>query len=70
MTLDRRQFLQGAAFVAAASAWQGASSEDAPAVVVSIDTREVMGPLPHVWEECVGSDRAAITLRESWRHDL
>jgi xylan 1,4-beta-xylosidase len=26
--------------------------------------------LPHVWEECVGSDRAAITLRESWRHDL
>jgi xylan 1,4-beta-xylosidase len=37
---------------------------------VRIDTREAAGPLPHIWEECAGSDRAAITMRESWRKDL
>jgi xylan 1,4-beta-xylosidase len=30
----------------------------------------VSGALAHVWEESAGSDRAAITLRESWRQDL
>lgn len=37
---------------------------------VRIDTRRTIGLLPHIWEECVGSDRAAITLRETWRRDL
>ena len=27
-------------------------------------------PLPHVWEECVGSDRAIVGLREQWLSDL
>jgi xylan 1,4-beta-xylosidase len=45
-------------------------AQESAAVPVSIDTREVVGQLPHVWKESAGSDRAAITLRESWRKDL
>jgi xylan 1,4-beta-xylosidase len=70
MRMDRRQFLQGFALMGAAAAWPVTFAQDISTVAVSIDTREPTGPLPHVWEECVGSDRAAITLRESWRHDL
>ena len=39
-------------------------------VPVRVETREVVGPLPHICEECVGSDRAAISLRESWRQEI
>src|SRR4051794_15099294 len=71
MSLDRRQFLQGSALIGAAAHWWSAAfAQNIPTVAVSIDTREAIGPLPHIWEECVGSDRAAITLRESWRRDL
>ena len=38
--------------------------------IVSIQTRTTKGPLPHVWEECVGSDRAVVGLREQWLSDL
>src|ERR1700730_3773994 len=69
MMLDRREFLQGSILSTAAAAWP-ASGEDGRPVVVTIDTREVIGSLVHIWEECAGSDRAAITLRESWRQDL
>ncbi len=69
MKLDRRTFLQGAMLTAASSAWP-AIGEDVPLVSVSVDTRQVTGALPHVWEECSGSDRAVITLREDWRRDL
>lgn len=69
MTADRRSFLKnGALTLAAAAAWPALAEE--PVVPVSIDTRQVTGLLPHIWEECAGSDRAAITLRESWRLDL
>jgi xylan 1,4-beta-xylosidase len=68
MTADRRTFLKGSAFALAAAAWPAIAEE--PMVPVSIDTRQVTGPLPHIWEECAGSDRAAITLRENWRRDL
>jgi xylan 1,4-beta-xylosidase len=70
MTLDRRTFLQGSASAALAAAWPSLAQQSAATVQVTIDTRQVTGPLPHIWEECAGSDRAAITLRESWRHDL
>jgi xylan 1,4-beta-xylosidase len=71
--MDRRYFLAGSALSLAAArlarAEAGASSEQ-PVVPVTIDTRTVTGVLAHVWEESAGSDRAAITLRESWRQDL
>jgi xylan 1,4-beta-xylosidase len=71
MDIDRRDFLRTSVAVAAASLAQSAGASDAADVVaVSIDTKAVNGSLPHVWSECAGSDRAAITLREEWRHDL
>lgn len=69
--MDRRDFIRASGALAAASLARPALAQGAlERVPVSIDTRQVIGPLPHVWEECAGSDRAAITMRESWRHDL
>jgi xylan 1,4-beta-xylosidase len=67
--VDRRTFMQGAAFLAAAGALP-IRAEGLEMVTVQVDTANIVGPLPHVWEECVGSDRAAITLRDDWRQDL
>jgi xylan 1,4-beta-xylosidase len=67
--IGRRGFLAGSAGVAALGAMP-ALAQAIETVPVRIETREVIGPLPHIWEECVGSDRAAITLRESWRQDI
>ena len=71
--MDRRDFLRVSAQGAAAAAALGgraASAQGVEAVPVRIDTRQASGPLAHVWSECAGSDRAAISLRESWREDL
>ncbi|MCE7796336.1 hypothetical protein LWE61_07145 [Sphingobium sufflavum] len=70
--MDRRDFIRAGAAVAATSLARPLMAADGAAeqVAVTIDTRKVTGPLHHVWEESAGSDRAAITLRESWRHDL
>ena len=70
MRIDRRNFvLGGAATGLFANAAFGRTA--APAIErVRVDLRRLSGPLPHVWEECVGSDRAAMTLRETWRRDL
>jgi xylan 1,4-beta-xylosidase len=68
MTLDRRTFLKSTAFTVAAAAMPAVAQTSV--VQVGIDTRQVTGSLPHIWEECAGSDRAVITLRESWRRDL
>jgi xylan 1,4-beta-xylosidase len=70
MTLDRRAFIGGGAALAGVAATGSLRAADLPVVPVMIDTRAATGALAHVWEECAGSDRAAITLRESWRHDL
>ncbi len=69
--MDRRHFLQ-ANIALAAAAIPASLRAAAPAetVDVAVDTRNVSGRLPHVWEECAGSDRALITLREAWRGDL
>ncbi|MBW8784931.1 MAG: hypothetical protein JF593_09880 [Novosphingobium sp.] len=68
--MDRRDFLTSAALAGAAAAVPGiAAAQGAPERVV-IRSGTAAGPLPHIWEECVGSDRAAITLRESWREDI
>lgn len=66
--MDRRTFVTTAAASALASSGNAAFA--LPRLDVRIDTRETEGPLPHIWEESAGSDRAAITLRESWRKDL
>src|SRR3954466_7607332 len=40
------------------------------AIKVEVDLKQTNGPLDHIWSKCVGSDRAAISLREDWRNDL
>ncbi len=69
--MRRRTFLSRSAAAAASLVARPAlAAAPMERVPVLIQTREVTGPLPHVWSECAGSDRAAITLRESWRGDL
>ncbi|MET0364413.1 MAG: glycosyl hydrolase [Sphingobium sp.] len=69
--MDRRDFIRSGAVLAAASAASPLLAQgEGQAVEVTVDTGAVTGPLPHIWAECAGSDRAAITLREHWRHDL
>jgi xylan 1,4-beta-xylosidase len=68
--MDRRQFVQALAITAAAKSLPTYAAVPLERVAVIIRSREVTGALPHIWEECVGSDRAAITLRDSWRRDI
>ena len=69
--MHRREFMGGAAALGAMSlAGRAAGAELSDRVPILIETREATGELKHVWSECAGSDRAAITMRESWRGDL
>ena len=65
---NRREFT--VASIAALSAPIFAEAANAPAASVVVDLRHEVGPLPHIWSRCAGSDRAAVTLREEWRRDL
>ena len=67
--MKRRTFLTAGSAVAASAAWP-ALGQDLATVPVRIEMRKPVGALPHIWAESVGSDRAAITLREGWRRDL
>ena len=72
--MDRRQFIKASA-ISAATLPAGLpgladAAQTRETIPVTIRTHEVTGALPHIWSECVGSDRAAITLRESWRQDI
>ena len=73
--MDRRRFLQTTALVGAHTITSRfASGEQVNAGVsdrtISVKTRQTRGALPHVWEECVGSDRAVVGLRQQWLSDL
>lgn len=68
--MDRRRFLAATAASAVGAAAPAFAAPGSETAEVTIRSREVVGTLPHIWEECVGSDRAAITLRESWRKDI
>ncbi len=37
---------------------------------VVIDSKAATRPFPHFWEHMFGSERAVVTLRESYRQDL
>jgi len=45
-------------------------AQSVPAENIVIDPSAAAHPLPHFWEHMFGSDRAIVTLRESYRHDL
>ncbi|HEX7855060.1 MAG TPA: hypothetical protein VF503_15330 [Sphingobium sp.] len=72
MDFERRALLGTAlagATLAAVSGRAAAAAAD-ETIEAWVDLRRLAGPLPHIWKESVGSDRAAITLRETWRKDL
>lgn len=66
---ERRQVIGGGAALAAASLGRSVLAQE-PAEPVEIDLHEDIGALDHYWSRCAGSDRASITMRESWRRDL
>lgn len=67
---SRRSIVAAGAALATAGAGGLARADAAEPIPVSVDLRHTTGPIEHVWSRCAGSDRAEITLRESWRHDL
>ncbi len=46
------------------------SQGSAPSPLIQIDAGAPSHALPHFWERMFGSERAIVTLRESWRNDL
>lgn len=40
-----------------------------PSLKVNVDLSADQGALDHIWAECVGSDRASLTMRQEWRKD-
>lgn len=67
--IGRREFVAGTVAALGASAFPALAAEAVETIPVRLRSREEIGALPHIWS-CVGSDRAAITLRESWRQDI
>lgn len=41
-----------------------------PSSTLTLDLNAPTTPFPHYWERCVGSDHAAMGLREDWRQQL
>jgi xylan 1,4-beta-xylosidase len=70
--MNRRDLMAAGAATFAATAMQWAAPAFAQGDAKSYTVRlgRVSGPLDHIWSKSVGSDRAAITLREDWRKDL
>ena len=73
--MDRRTFLRSATLAGACAVAPklGATSQDSgpskTSQTIRINRAEE-GALPHTWEECVGSDRAVVAMREQWLSDL
>lgn len=66
---NRREVVVAGGTLLALSAVGGAANAQVPVETVEVDLRRDVGKLDHIWSRCVGSDRAEITMRESWRQD-
>lgn len=68
---NRRQMMVSTGVAAAAATMSGVAwAQSSVTLPVEIDLTTDLGALEHKWSRCIGSDRASITLRESWRNDL
>jgi xylan 1,4-beta-xylosidase len=67
--LKRRDLVGAGGTLLALSALGGAAKAETPSEAIEIELRRDIGKLDHIWKRCVGSDRAEITMRESWRKD-
>jgi xylan 1,4-beta-xylosidase len=74
--MNRRRFVQSAALATAYAVAPSSSvcfardGADGEAKSISVFTGTESGKLPHIWEECVGSDRAIVATRAQWQSDL
>ena len=46
------------------------TTQTTPSETIVVDASAPAHPLPHFWEHIFGSERAAVTMRESYRQDL
>lgn len=67
--LNRREVVGAGGALLALSTLDAAAGAQSPVETVEVDLRSDAGKLDHIWKRCVGSDRAEITMRESWRKD-
>ena len=72
---NRREFLTGVGAAAASAMIPRLYAEEqterqAASAEFAIDLQRMVGPLPHYWEKCAGSDRTVVGLRDQWRQDL
>src|SRR3954454_3366283 len=71
--LNRREILAASGSLLTARGLAGRAiaqtATETETETVEVDLRRDLGPLAHIWSRCIGSDRAEITLRESWRKD-
>jgi len=69
-----KRILFGITLAASLLIFEGAppsfSQSSAASHVIEIDAGAPSHALPHFWERMFGSERAIVTLRESWRNDL
>ena len=75
--MDRRKFLAsasaGLAYTLSPGIFAEALDQGIPksdAMPINIDLEKGAGALPHYWENCAGSDRTVVGLRQQWREDL
>ena len=75
--MDRRDFVKSAAMITGASALsalpvrlEAEQTSDAELQQITIRSGVATGSFPHVWEACVGSDRASVGMRAQWQTDL
>jgi xylan 1,4-beta-xylosidase len=67
---NRRDIVKAGAVLTTATALGRPAFAQGGGEKVAVDLRREIGPLDHIWSRSVGSDRAAMTLREGWRQDL
>ena len=75
--MDRRTFVRSAALIAGASTLRvttpaalASQVSETERTAITIRPQIVTRSLPHIWEECIGSDRANVALRAQWLSDL
>lgn len=75
--MDRREFVRSAAIITGAAGTGICSLNafakqlpDSGLTEITVQPQVVTNDFPHVWEECVGSDRANVGLRAQWLSDL
>jgi xylan 1,4-beta-xylosidase len=72
--VERRAFVRSATVLTIASAFGAhpdlVHAQADESVTLTVDPRTIANQFPHIWEECIGSDRASVGMRAQWLMDL